>query len=155
MKKPKGYYRGKAAFDRQWRKVTEECGMPLTMRVGRKRTRYLTWKKTILTHGLKDVPDGITVDVTPAPGHSYTRYTWPPRGRGRGESLTSPRRLAAKMRAAQIPELRGRGYTWQEIANHLGYADPSGAYRAWQRMIDRHDFDQRQREQARARKRRA
>lgn len=155
MRKPKGYYTGKAAFDRQWRKAMEECGMSSRCQVGRPRTRYLTWRKVILSHGFKDVPDGVECDVTPQPGRTYTRYTWPPRGRGRGESLTSPRRIAAKQRAAQVIALRARGYTWQEIANQIGYADASGAYRAWQRSVDRIDFDRRQREQARKKKRRA
>src|SRR5882762_11924855 len=35
-------------------------------------------------------------DETPLPGHTYTRATWPPRGQGRGESLSSPRRIEAK-----------------------------------------------------------
>jgi hypothetical protein len=44
-------------------------------------------------------PHGVLADVTPRPERTYTRATWPPRGRGRGESLTSPRRIEAKLRA--------------------------------------------------------
>jgi hypothetical protein len=84
-------------------------------------------------------PDGIVADVTPAPGHSYTRATWPPRGRGRGESLTSPRRIEAKLRAAKALELRSQGHSWETIARRLGYRDRSGAWRAVRRAADRAD----------------
>jgi hypothetical protein len=85
-------------------------------------------------------PSGIVMDATPRPGHSYVwGVTWPPRGRGRGESLTSPRRLYAKERTARAIELRWQGYSWQAIALHLGYRDRSGAWRAVRRATDRLD----------------
>src|SRR5947209_19646099 len=84
---------------------------------------------------------GVLADVTPMPGRTYTRYTWPPRGRGRGESLTSPRRIDAKLRTVQVFRLRMAGYTWQQIARTLGFRDASGPYRAYRRTIDRVDLD--------------
>lgn len=82
-------------------------------------------------------PHGVWADVSPAPHCTYTRATWPPRGRGRGESLTSPRRIEAKLRAAQVLELRFAGYTWDSIARKCGFRDPSGPWRAIRRASDR------------------
>lgn len=104
-----------------------------------------TWHKTIVAEGLPDIPDGLLVDVTPAPGRTFTRETWPPRGRGRGESLWSPRRVEAKLRAVQVFHLRIEGHTWQEIADHLGFKDASGPYRAYRRTMDRLEWDDRRR----------
>jgi len=110
--------------------------------MGRPRTaRRLSWDKTIIAQGLPDVPDGTICDVTPAPGCTYTRYTWPPRGRGRGESLISPRRIEAKLRATKVIELRIEGHTWESIARATGFKDASGPYRAMKRAIDRVDWD--------------
>ena len=111
--------------------------------MGRPQTaRRQTWNKTIGAEGLPDVPDGTICDVTPAPGCTYTRYTWPPRGRGRGESLYSPRRIEAKLRAAKVIEMRlGGHHTWEHIARTLGFKDASGAYRAYKRTFDRIDWD--------------
>jgi len=86
-------------------------------------------------------PHGVLADVSPAPGRSYTRATWPPRGRGRGESLLSPRRIDAKLRAAEVIELRFQGCSWQAIANRLGFRDRSGPWRACRRLYDRLDYD--------------
>ncbi len=83
------------------------------------------------------------VDASPTPGHTYTRATWPPRGRGRGESLLSPRRVRAKLRAIEVIQLRTEGHTWAYIARVTGFKDASGPYRAMQRMIDRVDWDRR------------
>jgi hypothetical protein len=58
-----------------------------------------------------------------------------PRGRGRGESKTSPRRIAAKRRAAEALRLRAAGATYAAIARHLGYRDASGAWRALDRAL--------------------
>lgn len=115
---------------------------------GRKQTApRQRWDKTIIAKGLPDVPDGIDVDVSPAPGRTYTRYTWPPRGRGRGESLTSPRRVAAKLRTIEVIRMRKECCTWEQIARQLGFKDASGPYRAYKRAIDRMEWDQREREQ--------
>jgi hypothetical protein len=81
--------------------------------------------------------DGQLADITPERGHYYTRYTWPPRGRGRGESMWSPRRIAAKLRAIEVFRLRCAGLTWQAIASATGFKDASGAYRAYRRVLDR------------------
>lgn len=77
------------------------------------------------------------------PADTYTREPcscgrelWPPRGRGRGESLTSPRRIAAKMKALDALELHAHGWTYERIARRLGYRDASGAWRAVQRIRD-------------------
>jgi hypothetical protein len=82
------------------------------------------------------------IGCTHAPDTSYTRHPcscgrtyWPPIGRGRGESLTSPRRLAAKMRAVEVLRLHVRGASYAEIAARLGYRDASGAWRAEQRLL--------------------
>ena len=85
-------------------------------------------------------PYGAWSDETPAPGRSYTRNTWPPRGRGRGESLTSPRRIEAKQRAVEAMRLYYRDrLTWQVIAARLGFKDRSGPWRAVRRLVDRYN----------------
>jgi hypothetical protein len=56
--------------------------------------------------------------------------SYPPRGRGRGESTTSPRRVEAVLRQAEACKLRGVGATYAAIARTVGYRDPSGAWRA-------------------------
>lgn len=115
--------------------------------VGRPQTApRQSWRKTIISQGLAGVPDGTICDATPAPGNTYTRATWPPRGRGRGESLTSPRRIDAKLRTIKVIEMRAAGHTWQSIALALGFKDASGPYRAMKRAIDRADWDRTQRE---------
>ncbi len=93
--------------------------------------------------------DGHLAVVDPRPGRTYVKaekgqghaYSWPPVGRGRGESLYSPRRIEAKLRAVQAFELWRAGATWEQVARKLGYADKSGAWRAVRRMIDRLDYD--------------
>jgi hypothetical protein len=67
---------------------------------------------------------------------SCGRELWPPRGRGRGESLNSPRRVAAKQKAIEAMKLRRQGYRWRVIAAQVGYATPQGAHRAVQRTVD-------------------
>lgn len=119
--------------------------------MGRPRTRRLSWRKQAW---IKDEwhPHGGWSDVTPAPGRTYTRETWPPRGRGRGESLTSPRRISAKLRAVKVLQLRCAGLTFQQIGYKVGLS-ASGAYRAMQRTIDRIDWDRDEREKLRRTKR--
>ena len=113
---------------------------------GRPRTAApQTWNKTIIADGLSDIPDGSIVDVSPAPGNTYTRHTWPPRGRGRGESIASPRRIAGKLRTIEVIRMRAAHYTWQQIASALGFKDASGPYRAYRRAVDRIDWDRQQR----------
>jgi len=110
--------------------------------MGRKRTApRQSWRKVEYSQGWPDVPDGTFCDVTPEPGRTYTRYTWPPRGRGRGESLYSPRRIEAKLRMVKVIRLRAAGYTWERIARALGFRDASGPYRAYRRAVDRVDWD--------------
>jgi hypothetical protein len=58
-----------------------------------------------------------------------------PRGRGRGESKTSPRRIAAKLSAAEALRLRFGGMTYEAIARQLGFRDASGAWRAIDRAL--------------------
>lgn len=91
---------------------------------------------------------GIMADCTPRPRCTYIRATWPPRGRGRGESLCSPRRIEAKLRAVQALELWQAGATWEAIAHQLGYSDKSGAWRAVRRLFDRLDYDRWLRQEA-------
>ena len=92
-------------------------------------------------------PDGVLADVTPAPGCTYTRATWPPRGRGRGESLLSPRRIEAKLRALRVLHLRMAGLSFAAIARRLGFRDRSGPWRAMRRTCDRVDQDNARREE--------
>lgn len=114
-------------------------------------TRWHFPPKLAVATGWPGVPDGTLCDVTPAPGNTYTRMTWPPRGRGRGESLTSPRRIAAKLRTADILAMRSRGMTWEAIAQELGYADKSGPWRAVRRAYNRVDYNQFLKQQAKRR----
>ena len=58
-----------------------------------------------------------------------------PRGRGRGESRTSPRRIRAVERATEALRLRAAGRTYEAIATALGYRDASGAWRAVDRTL--------------------
>jgi hypothetical protein len=109
--------------------------------MGRKRTApRQSWRKV-------EWIDGQLCDVTPEPGRTFTRDTWPPRGRGRGESLTSPRRISAKLRVVKVIRMRADGLTFEQIARKLGYRDASGPYRAMKRTMDRVDWD-RDRKQA-------
>lgn len=130
----KGYYKGFTSW-RRWRREHADFWRYL---VGRPQTaKPYTWTKW-------EYIDGVLTDVSPAPGRTYTRETWPPRGRGRGESLTSDRRIRAKLRTVEVIRLRAQEHTWQEIANRLGFKDPSGPYRAMKRAIDRIDWDKAQ-----------
>jgi hypothetical protein len=52
-------------------------------------------------------------------GHTWCRYCWPPKGRGRGEARTSPRRLYAHVLRYQAMELRLEQYR----RDHLSYAE--------------------------------
>jgi hypothetical protein len=61
---------------------------------------------------------------------------WPPRGRGRGESLLSPRRIEAKLKALDALALHLQGYPYRLIATTLGYQTTSGAWQAVQRLRD-------------------
>jgi hypothetical protein len=77
------------------------------------------------------------------PDQTYTRYPcncgrelWPPRGRGRGESLLSPRRIEAKLKAIDANEMHIKGASYARNAVILGYKTPSGAWRAVQRIRD-------------------
>ena len=97
-------------------------------------------------------PDGIYADVTPAPGHCFVRATYPPRGRGRGESLYSDRRINAKLRAVRAVRLRMAGHTWKAIARMLGFRDPSGPWRAVNRAFSALYHEERRREDARRRR---
>ncbi len=48
----------------------------------------------------------------------------------RGESLTSPRRMEAREKAASALEYRKMGASYAAIAQQVGYAGPQGAYEA-------------------------
>lgn len=79
------------------------------------------------------------------PWQTYSRYPcecgrslWPPRGRGRGEPLTSPRRVEALVRAQVALEMRQeRDATWGEIAAALGFTCRASAWKAVRRALDR------------------
>ena len=102
-----------------------------------------TWNKPLNPYGNAWIDD-----ETPQLGHTYTRATWPPRGRGRGESLLSPRRIAAKLRSVEVIRLRSEGLTWKVIASMLGFKDASGPYRAMKRAMDRVDWDRKRCQEA-------
>lgn len=53
-----------------------------------------------------------------------------PGKKGRGESLTSKRRIEAKERVAQAIELRKAGATYQRIADTVGYNSEQAAHKA-------------------------
>ena len=55
--------------------------------------------------------------------------------RGKGESADSPRRVQAKLRAAEALELRAGGAEYAVIAQRLGYSNPSGAWDAVDRAL--------------------
>ena len=122
---------------------------------GRPRTRRLSWRKREYVYGKQaqrhGCPDGTYCDFTPAPGRTYIRATYPPSGRGRGESLTSPRRIEAKLRAVKVIQLRQAGLTFQQIGYKVGLST-SGAYRAMQRTLDRLDWDRDERAKRRREK---
>ncbi len=134
---------------RKWPRLLHQPGRP--------RTGQLSWHKLDVVYGKfaerLGCPDGTHCDLTPAPGRTYIRATYPPSGRGRGESLTSPRRIEAKLRAVKVIRLRAAGYTFAAIARALGFADGSGAYRAYKRTIDRIDWNQQRTEELRRSKR--
>lgn len=67
---------------------------------------------------------------------SCGRPLWPPRGRGRGESPSSPRRIAAMQRTCEAHRLYAEGWSYEAIARALGYRDRSGPWRALQRLRD-------------------
>lgn len=56
-------------------------------------------------------------------------------------SPTDPKNLDASEKARQALQLRRDGRQWAEIADELGYKDPSGAYRAAKRLLDRTEFE--------------
>jgi hypothetical protein len=64
------------------------------------------------------------------------RPLWPPRGRGRGESLLSPRRAQVWLRTGDMYSDYWRGMSWRKIAKKYGYAGPSGAWQAVYRHRD-------------------
>ena len=119
---------------------------------GRPRTRRLSWRKRDYVYGKQaqrlECPDGTLCDLTPAPGRTYIRATFPPSGRGRGESLTSQRRISAKLRAVKVLQLRCAGFTFKQIGYKVGLST-SGAYRAMQRTIDRLDWDRERKQEVR------
>ena len=56
---------------------------------------------------------------------------------GRGESLHSPRRVDAQVRAAKAVEMRAHGHSYCEIAQTLGYKSPNVAYNAVVRTLNK------------------
>lgn len=56
-------------------------------------------------------------------------------------SPTDPHNLDASEKARMALAARRDGKQWAEIADELGYADPSGAYRAAKRLLDRTEFE--------------
>jgi AraC-like DNA-binding protein len=57
-----------------------------------------------------------------------------------GKAMTGGRNIVharARMREKQVMEMRTAGYTYEEIAHHLGFKGPQGAYEAWKRAINR------------------
>lgn len=87
--------------------------------------------------------------VDPRPGCTYVRaergqgheHSWPPIGRGRGESLYSDRRIESRLKAFEAFQLWCDGLTWEQIAVRLGYANASVPWRAVRRLHDRIDYN--------------
>lgn len=78
------------------------------------------------------------------PGRRYCRHCYPPRGRGRGEDLYSPRRAQALMKAVEATKLRWEyELTYEQIARRLGYGSRAAAYNAIWRLNRRRNADQR------------
>lgn len=78
------------------------------------------------------------------PHQTYTRHEcvcgrpiWPIKGRGRGESILSHRRVAARMRALEAATLYASGMSFRQTAAQLGYKTGSGAWRAVTRLGER------------------
>ena len=51
--------------------------------------------------------------------------------------MTAERKVTAIQREAQVIELAKAGYTFREIADHLGYAGPSSAHHAFKRAMQK------------------
>lgn len=62
-------------------------------------------------------------------------------GNREGESKLSVRRIEAQNKQHQAMELRLAGRTWQEIADHLGYASHTGAYEAVKVALSRSNHE--------------
>src|SRR3989339_619812 len=56
--------------------------------------------------------------------------------RGRGESITSKRRLAAAKRQAEALQLRSGGAGFAQVAAELGYTSPARAFEAVNAALD-------------------
>ena len=54
-----------------------------------------------------------------------------------GNSKTSMKSIQARQREAQVLERLQKGETFEKIAEALGYSDPSGAWRAATRALNR------------------
>src|SRR5438445_11266022 len=84
------------------------------MRGGRRSTgRRYSWDKPPIPSG------NAWIDASPMPGHTYTPETWPPGGRGRGESLYTPRRIEATLTAIEVVRARISWHTWEAISRTL------------------------------------
>lgn len=53
----------------------------------------------------------------------------------RGNNVASPKRITEQERIRQAVELRKAGASFQQIADQLGYAEPSGAHKAVTRAL--------------------
>lgn len=56
-------------------------------------------------------------------------------GQGNGEPRLSPRRVAARLKAAKAVELRALDWTWQAIADEIGFNSESAAIKAADRLL--------------------
>lgn len=61
-------------------------------------------------------------------------------GKQTPQHVTNPpeKRVEAYERRRRAAEMRRKGHTWAEIASEIGYADPSGAFRAVQALLKEH-----------------
>ena len=54
---------------------------------------------------------------------------------GLGQSMTGQKAITSVERERQALELRKAGWSFQQIADHLGYEQPAGAYKAVKRAL--------------------
>ncbi|MGI8417559.1 MAG: hypothetical protein ACR2P2_15440 [Nakamurella sp.] len=63
------------------------------------------------------------------------------RGRTQRGKATSPNTIAVRRKQQQAVELKAQGWTLQHIADKLGYANTSGAYKAIEAVMDRSESE--------------
>jgi len=73
-----------------------------------------------IPHCSDDRENGVPAYYPHAPGRTWCRHCWPPRGRGRGEAQLSVRRFLAHTKRLEALTLRLQGLSYAEIGRALG-----------------------------------